>query len=283
MDMTESPANYIRYAGKNPEGIIPEPFRRQLITFLSKPDADGTNPADIFTAFYQAARNQPRLQSTFYNAVKSGFDALKKFGVHGSATRWNRLMPSLIATAIDEQDATLEKHLLSLVADTVPHLIVQHAGHQDFEIASDILFAAGQTDLLRPTIHQSNIHQVVKWYMGIFGNDMVKAAAKLTELRASKPFAEEILGLETKRGSHVAVISSSVQGGGMLVLEFSQKSHGLSFYHIGQHSHKRGMTEPDALSHFGDDVVDLLESELDSPHTWVQTIALDASCRLNNA
>ncbi len=284
IDHVETPANYIAHALRNPASIETHYYRAMLLKHF---DTMGESAGSVFGSFYQAALEQPRLKSTFYSAVNSAFKGLQP-GSRSVARRWLNVMEGMVVLAT--VDDTLTTYIARDLLGKLPSLVGRQASGAEYQAASDILTATGRQSKFAALIPQSLVHQVIKWHVQMMGNDFVRAAEKVTELRMVPVFMPELAKIENTKGIHVHAEGRDDDPDTTIVLAFHRAGNGFELFDI-PHQRNGHRFQPRALSldevsggEIGEQIRYRLEQIAGDPmphQDWVPPIAEAVYCRMN--
>ena len=238
--VAQTPGDYIAFGAQHPEGLTSLTFGAMIERHF---ETMGESAARIFLQFYQASRENQNLGSTFYAAVKRSFAGLKN-GKPSASRRSNDVMGAIVSVA--EGDDTLATYIRrDLTGNVLPALLgTAKASPVHYQLASDILTITGQSKSFADCVDPAMAHRIVKWDLGLSGNDFTRAAEKLTALRASPPFAAAIDEIEDKAKVHVrsaAVAAAHGQGQETLVLRFEYAAHHVAAFVLHWHGAHAGI------------------------------------------
>lgn len=281
---TEVPSQYITHALRSPTSIEPHYYRAMLLKHFAT--MAGENAGAVLRGFYTAAEQQPRLQSTFYSAVQSAFRGLRP-GSASVARRWDNVTAMLVTLAA--KDATLATYISRDLLGRLTSLIGRQATGAEYQAASDILSATGKVPEYAEVVPQPLVHQVIKWHLHLAGNDFVRAAEKLTALRAVPVFVPELAKIENAKGVHVHAEQRDDDADTTLVLAFGKTANNIGFFDMPPHRNGH-VFAPRPLSleevrsgEIGKQIRDRLERIAGDPmphQDWVPPIAVEAYCNI---
>lgn len=275
-DITEKPGDFIVHGWNKLSGSNSD--KRYFATMVTAHfDTMAEGAGAIFRAFYQAAHEKPELQDAFYTAVKRSFEGLKP-GSPSAGRRWNDIMTTLVN--LSTQDELLHTHMTRyLVGGTRLGHLINHpeAGYHEYQAASDIMTAAGGSDMA-DDIDKTLVPPIVKWHMGHFQHDFIKAASRLAELRKSPLFVVPVAQIENRAGVHVEYKSLGEAENEALVLCFDRDQHHVSAFSMHTKGHADEVAIDDCDNPHHDQVMEMVGGllECDLPHQdWVIPIACD--------
>ncbi len=204
-----TPSDYIKFAARNVEQIrIPE-FEMMLERLFASVDERST---EAFHGFFAVAHTegQERLLAPFHKIVRQGFERLKA-GSPACTQPWGALFSGI--TDLIEKDVVLTRDVAErLLGAVIPHAIRNmQSKDTDWQMASDILQAAGKVPAIAEQVDPRLTHDILKWHMRQCGNDFIMAAARLTELRETPAFVHEIAAIENHVGVHVVAQPASIK------------------------------------------------------------------------
>lgn len=287
---TETPANYIRFAGSHHHTIVVHKFYEELKTLL---DGSTENAGDALREFKKLADDRTDKSAAdkndtpagkFYAALHSAFTDLRHGAGH-HPRRWQQLMPAIADISVT--DPTVEKYVRDvLLTKSIPVLVGPQSTFDDIQAASDILTIAGTYDNLADAVKPEYAHAVVKRLLEPFKHNFPWAATMLTDLRASPPFAPVIANIEDKHGVHIVGEPLAEDPTQILVVAFDKARHDVSVSIIdtpkhGHHHEARPVDiDADHPPHH-DQIAKILSHATDLPEQpWVEEIATNATYRL---